>query len=372
MSDPDYYKVLGVSRDATREDVLKAYRQLARRYHPDLNPGDKAAERQFTEVQQAFDVLGDPEKREQYDRYGTAAFQDLGGGPRTRTYTWSTGGGAGGFEDADLGEIFGDRFGLGDLFGRRGAERAARPGAALRYELEVPFRTAVMGGQTEIQVTRRRACPACKGTGAEPGTGTRACPDCGGSGRKQVASGSLGFAVPCPTCAGRGQVPEKRCSHCAGAGLRDRTDRIRVTIPAGIDDGATIRLRGQGQAGAGGQSPGDLLIQIRVAPHPYFRRSGVDLTLEVPITVAEAVLGAKIDVPTLEGTVSVTVPPGTSSGRKMRLRGKGVPGHNGRPPGDQYVEIRIVVPEKIDDPSKTLVRQFDEHNRVDPRAGLWD
>lgn len=372
MPDLDYYKVLEIARDATREDVLKAYRRLARKYHPDLNPDDKTAESKFTDVQQAFDVLGDSDKREQYDRYGTAAFEGAGAGPRTQAYPWSTGGGPAGFEDIDLGEILGKRFGFGNIFGTRTAQRAPQRGVDLRYELEVPFRTAVMGGETEIHVTRKRTCTHCNGSGGEPGTGTRACSECGGSGRNRRAPGPLGLAIPCPACSGEGRMPEKVCSRCAGAGMLDRTDRIRVKIPAGIDNGATIRLRGQGISGAGGQAAGDLLIHVRVAPHPYFHRSGNDLTLEVPITVAEAVLGSKIDVPTLTGTVSVSVPAGTSSGRKMRLRGKGVPGHNGKPPGDQYVEIRIVVPQQIDDDSKKLVEKFDEQNRVDPRAGLWD
>lgn len=371
MADKDYYKVLGVSREATQDEILKAYRKLARKYHPDLNPGDKQAERKFTEVQQAFDVLGNTEKREQYDRYGTAAFEGAGAGPRSRTYTWSTREGEPtGFEEFDLGEIFGDRFDFGEVFGRAGRRAAPRRGADVRAELTVPFRTAALGGDTEVQVARERTCSRCKGTGGEPGSGTQTCPECGGSGRQRLAPGPLGLAMPCARCNGRGQVPDRACAACAGQGVTSRADRIRVKIPPGVEDGSTIRLRGQGQSGSDGQQAGDLLIVVRVAPHPVFRREGRDLYVDLPITVGEAILGGKVDVPTLDGTVTITLPPGTPSGRKMRVRGKGIGGPRGGPPGDLYVETKIVVPPQADEKSKELIRNFEQRNPLDPRAEL--
>jgi molecular chaperone DnaJ len=364
MAQKDYYNILGVTRDASAEEIRKAYRKLARKYHPDVNPGDKEAERKFMALQEAYDVLSDSQKRAQYDRYGTV-FEGAEAGPRTQTYTWSTRGAPPEFDEVNLEDLFGGRFGAEDLFGGRAAAR--RRGADVHYEITVPFLVAVRGGEQAIEVSRQRACPACSGSGADPAAGTDTCAACGGSGRRR---GALGIAMPCPQCGGKGRVPRQPCRACGGRGTTPKRDRITVKVPPGVDDGSTIRLRGQGEAGTDAQPAGDLLIKVRVAEHPYFRRHGKDIFLEVPITVAEAVLGAKIEVPTIHGKLTVTVPPGTSGGQKLRLRGKGIADRTGGARGDQYVQIRIQVPKPAEAASQDLIRQFDEKNPISPRSGL--
>ena len=375
MAKHDYYDTLGVSREAKPDEIRKAYRQRARKYHPDVNPGDKEAERKFKDVQEAYDVLSDSDKRAQYDRYGTI-FEGAEAGPRTRTYTWSTQGGAGaeapGF---DFSELFGEESPFGEYFRTAGAgtaqrARRARRGADLHHELTIPFLIAVKGGEVELHVVRELACLKCRGSGGEPQAGTKTCPTCSGSGRSRIGAGSLGLAGTCETCGGEGRVPQRACPDCGGQGRVRRSERLQVKIPAGVEHGSTIRLRGQGQAGTNGEPPGDLLVTVHVQPHPYFRREGRDILIDVPITLAEAVLGAKVDVPTLDGKASVTVPIGTSSGQRLRLRGKGLAGGAGKPAGDLYVEVKVVVPPAPDGESKDLIRRFDERNRLDPRAGL--
>jgi curved DNA-binding protein len=322
----DYYKTLGVSRNASQEEIQKAYRKLARQYHPDMNPDDKTAKKKFQEVQAAFDVLSDPQKREMYDRYGSS-FETVGGtGQRGPAWGWGTGpgGGAGGvrFEDIDLGDLFGGRFGegaaghgvdLGDLFGQfaRGAARAGkrpagrRRGSNLQSDVEIPFATAVNGGEIQLDLSR----PA----------------------------------------------------HPRGS--------VAVKIPAGIEDGKKIRLRGQGEPGPAGGEPGDLLLAVRVAPHPCFQRRGNHLHVKLPVTLSEAALGAKVDVPTPRGMVALKIPPGTSSGAKLRVKGHGVAPKNG-PPGDLFAEVQIVLPPKIDESSREMIRRLDDQYPENPRANL--
>lgn len=316
----DYYKVLGVSRNAAPAEIQKAYRDLARKYHPDLNPDDKSAKKRFQEVQAAFDVLNDPSKREMYDRYGSA-FESVGagGGPQTRGYTW-TGPGGGGSEAFDFSELFGDRFGpdasggFTEMFRqfRRaagGADQKRRPAAArggdIEEEIEIPFATAVSGGSAQILV--------------------------------QQADG--------------------------------KQKTIQVKIPAGIEDGGRIRLRGQGEAGARGDQAGDLLIRIRVAPHPCFRRHGKRLEVRVPITLAEAASGAKIDVPTPKGTISLSVPPGTSSGKRLRIKGHGV-APRGQEPGDLYAEVLVVLPDGLDAQDRERLTEVSKKHPQNPRSNL--
>ena len=331
MPDRDYYEVLGVARDATPDAIKKAYRTLARKHHPDVNPGDKSAEAKFKEAQTAYDVLSDAEKRALYDRYGAAGFEGFAAaGPRAGAAEWAArqaGPGGAGFENFDFSQFFGpgvagfqhpaEEAEGGGIFedlisrvrGGKGARRSAgpRPGRSLEAHLTIPFLTAVRGGETSIEVQRED----------------------------------------------------------------ERRETLVVKIPPGIESGAKLRLRGQGEPGEKNAPRGDLTIHVAVDPHPYFNREGRNLTVEVPVTIAEAALGAKIDAPTLAGPRSLNVPPGTSSGQKLRLRGQGVPASGGKPDGDLFIILKVVVPKKIDDTSKQLIREFADRNPQDPRAGLW-
>jgi DnaJ-class molecular chaperone len=322
MAERDYYEILGVARDATPDAIKKAYRALARKHHPDVNPGNKAAEKQFKEVQQAYDVLSDQEKRALYDRHGRAAFEGMAAsGPRANATEWASRFGDPNFENIDLSDLIGSFGSAGhgeagggpsifeDLMGRVRGSRGARQraGRTLEAHLTVPFMTAVRGGETTIEVQR-------------------------GSGK---------------------------------------AESLVVKIPPGIDTGSKLRLKGQGEPGPKGMPAGDLTITIEVAPHPYFKREGQNLLLEVPISVSEAILGAKLDVPALEGMKSLTIPPGSSSGLKLRLKGQGIPTTAGKPGGDLFVVLRIVVPKTIDPASRRLMQEFAELNPQHPRTGLW-
>jgi curved DNA-binding protein len=322
MPDRDYYEILGVARDATPEAIKKAYRGLARKYHPDVNPGDKSAEGRFKEVQSAYDILADQEKRALYDRHGRAAFEGMAAsGPRANSTEWASRFGEPGFENIDISDLIGS-FGSGgrgedagnasifeDLMGRVRGGRPGRQrgGRTLEAHLSIPFLTAVKGGETTIEVQR--------------------------------ANG--------------------------------KTESLVVKIPPGIDTGAKLRLKGQGEPGSKGAPAGDLTITIEVEPHPYFKRDGQNLQVEVPISVAEAILGAKVDVPALDGMKSLTIPPGSSSGQKLRLKGQGIPATSGKPGGDLFVVLKIIVPKHIDAASRRSIEEFSERNPQNPRAGLW-
>ena len=338
----DYYEVLGVSRGASDAELKKAYRHLAKQYHPDLNPGDKSAEARFKEVNEAYEVLSDKEKRARYDQYGHAGVDpNFGaGGP---------GGGFGGFDmgDIDLGDIFGSFFGGG----QRANPNAPRKGETLRTSVTISFEEAAFGCEKEITVSRSESCGTCHGSGCAAGTTAEVCPDCHGTGsiRIQRGGGAFTFATtaPCTRCQGTGKIIHQPCPDCKGSGSVRKQRKITVSIPAGIDDGQAISLRGQGGAGKNGGPAGDLLISVSVRPSDKFRRDGTAVYLEQPVTFTQAVLGAKLIIPTIDGNVEYTMPEGTQPGTTFRLRGKGIPSINGRGRGDQFVTIRLQVPTSL-------------------------
>jgi molecular chaperone DnaJ len=353
----DYYEILGVSRDASEKDLKAAYRKLARKYHPDVNPGDKHAEERFKEIAEAFAVLSDPEKRAQYDRGGHDAF-----GPGFDPF-----GGAGfdirdfGLGDlSDLFEMFGAGAG-GRRGGRRGTSRAHR-GEDIEFEIGVPFVDAARGTTLEIRLPRQTPCSECGGAGTRSGSQEIQCPDCMGAGRQDQRRGPMQVSVTCPRCGGSGRLRGSPCDPCGGSGRRGSEEKIKVRIPAGIEDGGRVRLAGKGNAGTLGGPAGDAYLRIRVEAHPTFRRDGRDLSCDVSIGIARAALGGTIEVPTLDGKASITVPPGTRSGQRFRLRGKGVGAGNGKPAGDLYAVISIVPPKKLDDRSQELLEEFDRLN----------
>ena len=352
----DYYRVLGVSDTASQKDIRSAYRKLSRQYHPDANPGDKAAEERFKEVSAAYDVVGDPEKRKEYDevrRLGPMG--GMFGGPGAGDA------GTGGFRFEDVGDL-GDV--LGGLFGRArrrggagaGGVRGTGPhrGQDLEAELHLSFEDAVHGLTTTVHLTSDAACSTCHGTGARPGTTPRTCPICNGRGVVDDNQGFFSFSSPCPECAGRGYTVDEPCPTCRGSGVERRPREVKVRIPAGVDDGQRIRLRGRGGPGRNGGPAGDLYVTVRVASHPLFGRRGNDLTITVPITFPEAALGATVAVPTLDGApVRVRIPGGTRSGRTFRVRGKGVPGR--RRTGDLLVTVEVAVPQKLSAEERRVV-----------------
>ena len=367
MGKRDYYDVLGLPRSATDRDIKRAYRRLARRYHPDVNPGDKTAEERFKEITEAYEVLGDPRKRAEYDEFGHRAA--AGPGPRA----------GGPFAGApfDPGEFARGGFGgLGDLlegmFGGRGGTREQAPprGEDLHYSIDIDLEQAIRGVTTEISVHRSAPCASCGGSGARPGAGTIPCPECEGTGQVAVREGLLGMARPCRRCRGEGRVPGQACPACGGRGRQPRTERVKVKIPPGVDTGSKIRLAEMGEAGPAGSAPGDLYIVTRVRPHPFFERKGDNLHCTVPVTITEAALGARIQVPTVDGPAEMRVPPGTSSGQVFRLRGKGVPALRGGGRGDQYVTVKVVVPRALNARAQELLRELARLAPEDPRRDL--
>ncbi len=353
MAKRDYYEVLGVSRDATQEEIKKAYRKLARQYHPDANPNDKDAEAKFKEITEAYEVLSDPEKRAQYDRFGHAATgaQGFGG--------FEGFGGFGGFgtDFGGLGDIF-DMFFGGTSRHRRGPEK----GEDIRVDLELSFKEAAFGLEKDIRVPRMEPCSTCNGTGAAPGTRPVTCPVCGGSGQIQFAQstpfGRMFQTRTCDRCRGAGRIIEKPCANCHGSGQVRRTRTIHIKIPAGVDDGTRLRVAGEGEAGLRGGPPGDLYVYIHVRPHKIFKREGNDVIMELPISFAQAALGDEVEVPTLEGKATIRIPEGTQHGTIFRLRGKGIPDLRGYGRGDQLVQVKVVTPTRLTEEQKKLLRQF--------------
>jgi len=362
----DYYDILGVDKKASAADIKKAYRKLARKYHPDLNPGDKAAEQKFKEIQEAYAVLSDETKRKQYDQFGYVGEAPPGGGPQ-KSYSGSFQG----FDFSDFGSSpFRDFF--DNLFGAAG--RQARPqatrGEDLHYRMKVGFKDAIQGIQTRIKLTRLVSCPGCGGKGFVQSSGHGVCPVCKGTGQTQIQRGAMRFATTCQACGGSGVSPGQECPVCHGMGLTQKTELINVRIPAGVDAGSKVRIAGKGNAGKGGGPPGDLFVSIEVDSHPFFTRKGANIYIKIPITVPEATLGAKIDVPTLQGKSTIKVPPGTKSGQKFRLRGKGAPLPGKKATGDQYVEVNIVPPPFDNERIRDLMREVDKVAHQNPREKL--
>jgi molecular chaperone DnaJ len=366
----DLYKVLGVAKGASEEEIKKAYRKLARKYHPDRNPEDPAAEEKFKQVQGAYDTLADPEKREQYDQGGM--FGGFGAGAGGPFGGFGGPGGPGGQPFGAGAAGFGDI--LSNLFGRGGGAGAGQQqrGRDLETEVRLSFDQAVNGAQVSVAVPKEERCPTCHGSGAKPGTGPVTCPRCEGRGIDAQSQGFFSISQPCPQCGGAGQIVEDPCPTCGGSGLTRQTKRYKVNIPAGVKDGARIRLAGKGEAGPRGGPPGDLYVTTRVAASPVFKRlDGANLEVTVPITIAEALQGATIEVPTLEGTKKIKVPPGTKHGTIQRLRGEGPPKPRGRGRGDIRYRLEIEMPKKLTGEQKKAVEKLAETlNGADPRAEL--
>lgn len=363
----DYYEVLGVTKNSTDDEIKKAYRKLARKYHPDLNRDNpKAAEDKMKEVNEAYAVLSDKDKRAQYDQFGHAAF---GGGG----YGGAGGGFTGGF---DMGDIFGGNggtFDMGDIFeqffggggrSRTRQRRGPQKGADLRYDLQITFEEAAFGKEMSIKVPRLENCDECGGTGAKKGKSPEDCPDCHGTGMRQTTTrtpfGVISNARPCERCHGTGQIVKDPCDHCHGNGKIRVEKDIKLNIPKGVDEGQRLRIQGGGQAGDHGGQPGDLYVYINIKPHRIFTRQGTNVYCEVPISFVQAALGAKIDAPTIDGKVELTIPEGTQSGAVLRIRGKGIPKLRGNERGDEYVKIKVLTPKNLSSRQKKLLREFED------------
>jgi molecular chaperone DnaJ len=356
----DYYQVLGVPSNATQKEITRAYRRLAKQYHPDANPG---SEERFKEISAAYDVLGDPAKRKEYDEVRSMGplRSAFGGAGRTQQT-------AGGFSFTfdDITDILGGLFGRGT---RTRAQAGPQRGADIETELHLSFEEAVNGAITQVNVTSDATCHTCNGTGAAPGSAPKVCPRCGGRGSLEDNQGLFSFSHPCPECGGRGLVVDKPCPTCHGSGVERRARQVKVRIPPGVEDGSRIRVKGRGGAGRNGGPPGDLYVVIRVAPHPLFRRRGRDLQVTVPVSFAEATLGAEVKVPTLDGLVTLRIPPGTPSGRVLRVRGKGVPSDGKHPAGDLLATVEVVVPTGLTQAQREAVASLAKLFPESPRRG---
>ena len=350
--------MLGVSKGASEDELKKAYRKLAKQYHPDLHPGDAEAEAKFKEANEAYEILSDKDKRARYDQFGHAGVDpNFGAG----------GGGFGGFDmgDLDLGDIFGSFFGGGfggGGFGGGGRRNGPQQGESLRANVTITFEEAAFGCEKEINLTRSESCDTCHGSGCEAGTTAETCPDCRGTGAVRIQRGGGGFAftstAPCSRCRSTGKIIHSPCKSCGGSGSVRKTKRIAVNIPAGIDDGQAVSLRGQGNAGKNGGPAGDLIVGIRIKPHSQFRRDGVDVFYEHKISFYQAAMGAELEIPTIDGKVKYTLPAGTQPETTFRLRGKGIPGLHGRGRGDQYVSVKVQVPTSLSSKQKDALRDF--------------
>jgi molecular chaperone DnaJ len=360
MAKRDLYEVLGVQKSASREEIKKAYRQLAIKHHPDRNPGDDKAEEKFKEATEAYEILADDRKRQSYDAYGFAGLSGMGQ-PNAQDFSTIFQG----FEDifGDVSGIFDSFFGGGGSRRRSSSSRGQR-GSDLRYDMEISFLEAVFGVKREVTYARAERCEACKGTGADKGSGRKLCPTCGGSGQVRRNSGFFSIASTCPSCNGEGEIIEKPCAECRGVGTVRRSRTITITIPAGIEDGKRLSLSGQGDGGANGAPDGDLYVFLRVQPHESFERDGKDVYCAIPISITQAALGADIVVPTLDKkTARVTVPPGTQNGRVLRLKGEGIPElHAPGRRGDMYVKIVVRIPTKLNAKARELLKELASSN----------
>ncbi len=371
MSKRDYYEILGVSKSASDDELKKAYRRLAMKYHPDRNPDDKTAEAQFKEAKEAYEVLSDGNKRAAYDQYGHAGVDpSMGGG-----FGGFGGGGAGGF---DFGNIFEEIFrgGGGGGFGgggQRGGRSQVYRGADLRYDLEISLEEAAKGSQTRIRIPTEINCSTCKGSGAKAGTSAKTCGTCKGSGQVRMQQGFFSVQQSCPHCHGSGKVIDDPCTDCHGRGRKRENKTLEIKIPAGVNDGDRIRLSGEGEAGVNGGPSGDLYVQITLRQHELFTRDGDDLHCEIPITMTTATLGGDIDVPTLDGTASLRIPEETQTGKIFRLRGKGVTGMRSGVAGNLYVHVVVETPVNLNSEQKELLRKFQESlgEHHSPQEGGW-
>lgn len=360
----DYYEVLGVDKSATPDAIKKAYRKLAMQYHPDRNPGDKTAEEKFKEINEAYEVLGNEDKRAQYDRYGHAAFEQGAGGSGFDGFSGFTG-----FSGGDYSDIFGDIF---NMFGGGGsssyssgsAKNGPRKGSDLRVNINITFEEAAFGCEKKIKLTRKETCTECGGSGAKPGTSAKTCDKCGGTGQMRVTQksilGMMQTVRTCDKCGGSGQIIETPCEKCGGSGTEKNVRSITVKIPAGVDTGSVLPLRGEGNAGERGGKNGDVYIVINVKPHEIFEREGYDVYLETPISFVDATLGCELKIPTLEGNVKLKVPEGTQSGTVFKLKNKGITNLNGYGKGDEYVKVNVEIPKKLNSKQKAALREFAE------------
>ena len=351
MSKRDYYDVLGIDKNASKQDIRKAYRALARKYHPDVNKADDA-EAKFIEAKEAYEVLGSEQKKAQYDQFGHAASQGQG----------SSGFGGGGQEFSGFGDIFDMFFGGGG--GRRSDPNAPQQGSDLQYTMILDFEEAIFGKETEITIPKEEDCDTCKGSGAKPGTKVNTCSHCHGSGQLNVEQNTpFGRVVnrrACNHCSGTGQIIPDKCNTCGGSGRVKKHTKIKISIPAGIDEGQQIRMSGKGEPGINGGPAGDLYVIVQIKTHDYYEREGDNIYCELPLTFSQAAIGDEMEVPTLHGKVKLKVPAGTQTGKVFRLRGKGVPNVHGRGQGDQHIQVKIITPKKLSSRQKELLKEFDE------------
>jgi molecular chaperone DnaJ len=371
MADKDYYDILGVPKTATTDEIKKAFRKQARKHHPDAG----GSEEKFKELNEAYEILSDDEKRKQYDTYGRYFGGNMppgGAGSPGGAGTWPGGGFPGGasYQTVDMGDL-GDLF--GNLFGGGGAARrsSAHRGADLQYDLTVSFEEALKGTSTKVDVKRTESCAACKGTGARPGTSPVSCPTCSGTGHVSQGQGVFGFSRPCPRCGGKGTIVEEPCAVCKGKGSVVKAKPLTVNIPPGVTDGGKLRFAGKGESGTGGGPAGDLYVITHIRPHKYFARDGADVLLDLPVTMTEAALGAEVTVPAPDGSkVKLKVAPGTSDGKVLRVPGKGAPKLKGKGNGDLKVRVKIAVPSKLTAEQKELLRRFESSRDEDVRAHI--
>lgn len=350
----DLYEALGLQKGASDEEIKKAYRKLAKKYHPDLNPGDKTAEEKMKEVNAAYEILSDPEKKARYDQFGHAGVDPSYGGG---------GGQYSGFEDFDLGSIFDSFFG-GGMGGGQTRRSGPRKGESIRASVTLTFEEAAFGCQKQITVNRVETCPDCGGSGAKAGTSAETCPDCHGTGQikttQRTILGMMSTSSPCSRCRGTGKIIKDPCPSCRGAGSLRKQRMITVQIPAGIDHGQTISVRGEGNAGQNGGPAGDIFVTVNVTPHEIFKRRGQDVMVELPVTFVQAALGTELEAPSIDGKISYNMPEGTQPDTVFRIRGKGIPNLNGRGRGDQFIKVKIEIPRNLTREQKDILRQFDE------------